>query len=211
MKTFSGAFCKGNVYVCPSKPKGSSEYMDYENCKLVKSLNPKNSYKFETKDMLARNYSWIITDDVTYCCFEVCSDQNCNSDKVNIGIPKCFDCNKKHCNVGDRFHYWQLGFNISTIQELSRLELVLLGKPLDCSIDCGDMDRSLGCKNMKDENMKMKSKNMTNNVHRFGLSNIGITFETYSKLGNYLIFKVAWSPCVHHVTFLATRKGWELG
>ena len=147
MTLFSGAFCKGNVYVCPSKSNNSTEYMDYENCNLLKSCNPKDCYKFESKDMLARNYSWVITDDVTDCCFDVCSDQNCNSDKVNIGIPMCFDCNKEHCDVGKRYHYWQLGFNISAIQERSRVGSVLLGKPLDCSIDCGDMDCSLGCKN----------------------------------------------------------------
>ena len=104
LKTISEDFCKGNVYLCPSRIKNSSEYMDYENCRLFPSLNPKDCDEFETKDMLGRNYSWIITDDVDGCCFEVCPDQNCNADKVSIGIQRCFDCNNIPCDVGNQFH-----------------------------------------------------------------------------------------------------------
>ena len=120
--------------------------MDYEKCKLFYSRNQRPCNNVSNNDLIARNYSWVMTDDVTECCFEVCSDESCSSNKVNLGIESCQDCNNKPCNVGDRFHYWQLGFNISAIKQLQIFETVQFGKPLDCSIDCSDMDRRLGCK-----------------------------------------------------------------
>ena len=120
--------------------------MDYENCKLVSSFSERHCNNISNEDMIARNYSWVMTDDLTDLCFEVCSDESCNSNKVNIGIRSCRDCKNERCNVGDRFHYWQLGFNISNIKPLPLFGSVVLGKPLDCSIDCGDIDCRLGCK-----------------------------------------------------------------
>ena len=109
---FSGYFCKGNVYICPSKIINSLEYMDYENCILTElaeaSWSQRHCNNVSNNNMTAKNYSWVMTDELTNCCYEVCSDESCDSNKVNIGIKNCRDCNDEHCNVGSRFHYWQL-------------------------------------------------------------------------------------------------------
>ena len=111
---------------------------------MVYSTNQKHCYNLETNDMMARNYSWVMTDELSRW-FEACSEPNCSSDNANFGINICTSCDNRHCNVGNRYHYWQLDFNISTISPMSGVKNVSLGKPLDCSMDCGNMDCSLGC------------------------------------------------------------------
>ena len=128
----------------------SFEYMDYENCKLFNAKNQNYGNDLEMKEATSRNFSWIMTDGISKCCFEVCSDRDCTSKKVNIGIEICLACNSNYrCNVKDRWHYWHLDFNIRTLKSLAGFDPVLEGNPLDCSISCNFADGSFGCKKVK--------------------------------------------------------------
>ena len=140
-------YCKANVYVCPSK-NNSPESMDYENCRLMcyKVGDEKLCNNLKADELIAKNYSWVMTNDVTRCCFEVSSDQKDKSKKVNIGITNCTDCDSnKRCNLGQRWNYWHLDFNIKYIQSISTVKRVQAGMPLNCSIDCDSNNSSFGC------------------------------------------------------------------
>ena len=145
-------FCKQkDVYLCPSKKVDSQEYIDYENCELF-NLNPGNEHScnnLNSENLMTYNFSWVMTDDVTQCCYEVCSDEQC-SNKVEIGITKktCRDCKGSKCEKGDRWHYWHTDFSISSIQQIETpRENILAGLPLECSVGCDSIDCSLNCKN----------------------------------------------------------------
>ena len=111
--------------------------MDYENCRLMcyKVGEETRCDDLEIEDLKAGNFSWVMTEDVTRCCFEVCSDQDCHSKKARIGIKNCPGCNNnKYCDLGERFNYWQLDFNILRIRPTKGVKEVQVGMPLNCSI-----------------------------------------------------------------------------
>ena len=122
--------------------------MDHEKCRLMcyKLGDETRCDNLGTEDLTAGNFSWVMTEDVTRCCFEVCSDQDCYSKKASIGINDCTSCkNDRDCGLDDRFNYWQLDFNILRIRATKGVKTVQVGMPLDCSIDCKLNDSSFGC------------------------------------------------------------------
>ena len=91
--------------------------MDYEKCQLMcyKVGDETRCDNLDAKDLIAGNFSWVMTNDVTRCCFDVCSDKDCYSKIALIGIESCTGCkNNRECDLETetRFSYWQLDFNI---------------------------------------------------------------------------------------------------
>ena len=76
--------------------------MDYEKCRLMcyKVGEETHCDNLGIEDLRDGNFTWVMTNDVTRCCFEVCSDQDCYSKKASIGINDCTSCkNDRDCNL----------------------------------------------------------------------------------------------------------------
>ena len=144
---FLESFCTGSVYLCPSKKGGSQEYIDIENCERIElnHVNANSCGNLKIEDLKTNNFSWVMTDDVSGCCFEVCSDESCESQTIQIGIKY----GKNNCNVRERWSYWKIDFNIL---HLRRYDLIiengLVGVPVDCSITCDFSDCNFHCNKM---------------------------------------------------------------
>ena len=121
--------------------------MDYEKCRLMcyKVGEETHCDNLGIEDLRDGNFTWVMTNDVTRCCFEVCSDQDCYSKKDTIGIENCPGCNNnKYCDLEERFTYWRVDFNILRIQPFKTPTKVQVGMPLNCSISSRLNNSSFG-------------------------------------------------------------------